>query len=200
MVSKYQGCRGTFFDRKRGWSKHMDKHDRPYKCNVKGCEKLQGFTSSGGLLRHEREVHKMHGGPKKSLFCPFLNCKRSSGAGFTRKENLADHVRRVHRSTTMSADMHGFIIRHDMVRREMEDSSIAESCASESPCNRPLEYREEEVPSLKRKRVGSDAGLSDHSNDKMRSEIKRLRQENEEQDVRLRQLEQAVMALQQSHR
>jgi hypothetical protein len=34
----------------------------------------------------------------------------------------------------------------------------------------------------------------------MRSEIKRLRQENEEKDSRLRQLEQAVMALQQSHR
>jgi hypothetical protein len=35
--------------------------DRPYKCLVGGCEKLQGFTYSGELLRHEREVHKMHG-------------------------------------------------------------------------------------------------------------------------------------------
>jgi hypothetical protein len=178
----------------------MDKHDRPYKCNVKGCEKLQGFTYSGGLLRHEREVHKMHGGTKKSLFCPFHDCKRSSGAGFTRKENLAEHVRRVHRRTSMSADMHGLIIRRDMVRREMEGSPIAESRASESPYNRPMEYREEEDLSLKRKRVGSDSGASDRGNDEMRSEIKRLRQENEEKDSRLRQLEQAVMALQQSHR
>ncbi|KAH8625194.1 hypothetical protein IG631_20659 [Alternaria alternata] len=178
----------------------MDKHDRPYKCNVKGCEKLQGFTYSGGLLRHEREVHKMHGGTKKSLFCPFHDCKRSSGAGFTRKENLAEHVRRVHRRTSMSADMHGLIIRRDMVRREMEGSPIAESRASESPYNRPMEYREEEDLSLKRKRVGSDSGISDRGNDEMRSEIKRLRQENEEKDSRLRQLEQAVMALQQSHR
>jgi hypothetical protein len=178
----------------------MDKHDRPYKCNVKGCEKLQGFTYSGGLLRHEREVHKMHGGTKKSLFCPFHDCKRSSGAGFTRKENLAEHVRRVHRRTSMSADMHGLIIRRDMVRREMEGSPIAESRASESPYNRPMEYREEEDLSMKRKRVGSDSGVSDRDNDEMRSEIKRLRQENEEKDSRLRQLEQAVMALQQSHR
>ncbi|CAN9293774.1 unnamed protein product [Alternaria alternata] len=200
MVCKYQECRGTSFDRKCEWSKHMDKHDRPYKCNVKGCEKLQGFTYSGGLLRHEREVHKMHGGTKKSLFCPFHDCKRSSGAGFTRKENLAEHVRRVHRRTSMSADMHGLIIRRDMVRREMEGSPIAESRASESPYNRPMEYREEEDLSLKRKRVGSDSGISDRGNDEMRSEIKRLRQENEEKDSRLRQLEQAVMALQQSHR
>lgn len=34
----------------------------------------------------------------------------------------------------------------------------------------------------------------------MRSEIKRLRQENEEKDSRLKQLEQAVMALQQQTR
>jgi hypothetical protein len=200
MVCKYQECRGISFERKCEWSKHMDKHDRPYKCNVKGCEKLQGFTYSGGLLRHEREVHKMHGGTKKALFCPFHDCKRSSGAGFTRKENLAEHVRRVHRRTSMSADMHGLIIRRDMVRREMEGSPIAESRASESPYTRTMEYRDEDEMSLKRKRLGSDSGLSDRGNDEMRSEIKRLRQENEEKDSRLRQLEQAVMALQQSHR
>ena len=171
----------------------MDKHDRPYKCNVKGCEKLQGFTYSGGLLRHEREVHKMHGGTKKSLFCPFNDCKRSSGAGFTRKENLAEHIRRVHRRTSMSADMHGLIIRLDTA---MDGSPVAESRhASESPYSRAVDYREEDDLSLKRKR-GSDAGLSDRDNEDLRIEVKRLRQENEEKDSRLRQLEQAVIALQ----
>jgi hypothetical protein len=100
----------------------------------------------------------------------------------------------------MSADMHGLIIRRDMVRREMERSPISESRASESPYNRPMEYRAGEDLSLKRKRVGSDSGLSDRGNDEMRSEIKRLQRENEEKDSRLRKLEQAVMALQQSHR
>jgi hypothetical protein len=83
-------------------SKHMDKHERPYKCTAPGCEKLQGFTYSGGLLRHQREVHKMHGGTKKALYCPEPNCKRNSGAGFTRKENLSEHIRRVHRRATDS--------------------------------------------------------------------------------------------------
>lgn len=196
MACKYQECRGLAFDRKCEWSKHMDKHDRPYKCNVPGCEKLQGFTYSGGLLRHEREVHKMHGGTKKSLFCPFNDCKRSSGAGFTRKENLAEHIRRVHRRTSMSADMHGLIIRRDTI---MERSPISESrvaSASESPYSRAMEFREDDEMSLKRKRDGSDIG----SNDEMRAEIKRLRQENEEKDLRLRQLENAVKLLQQNHR
>lgn len=74
----------------------MDKHDRPYKCTAEGCEKLPGFTYSGGLLRHEREVHGKHGGPKNPLHCPHPNCKRHSGKGFSRQENLAEHLRRVH--------------------------------------------------------------------------------------------------------
>ena len=83
----------------------MDKHERPYKCEHTGCEKLQGFTYSGGLLRHQREVHKMHGGTKEPLFCPFENCKRNAGSGFTRKENLHEHIRRVHRRATDGLDL-----------------------------------------------------------------------------------------------
>lgn len=173
----------------------MDKHDRPYKCNVKGCEKLQGFTYSGGLLRHEREVHKMHGGTKKSLFCPFTDCKRSSGSGFTRKENLAEHIRRVHRRTSMSADL-GSLIIHRSDTTELSTADVR--LASDSPYQRIVEVPEDEDTqiSLKRKRV-SDAGLSEHGDEELRAEIKRLRRENEDKDARLRQLEQAVMALQQ---
>lgn len=205
MICKHQDCSGLLFERRCEWSKHMDKHDRPYKCNVKGCEKLQGFTYSGGLLRHEREVHKMHGGTKKSLFCPFDDCKRSSGAGFTRKENLAEHIRRVHRRTSMSADMHGLRVRRDSTAMtgamESAAPSIAESRRSSvSPYSRPLEFREEEDVAVKRKR-GSDYGLGEVLGaEELRAEIKRLRLENEEKDSRLRQLEQAVMALQQGRR
>lgn len=84
----------------------MDKHDRPYRCAHASCAKLQGFTYSGGLLRHEREVHGKHGGPKSQLMCPFMDCKRHTGKGFTRKENLNEHLRRVHqgRDTTSQQD------------------------------------------------------------------------------------------------
>ena len=78
--------------------------DRPYRCNHKACEGLKGFTYGGSLLRHEREVHNMHGGPQKPLLCPFQDCKRASGIGFTRKENLAEHIRRVHCRTDNAAD------------------------------------------------------------------------------------------------
>jgi len=78
--------------------KHVDKHDRPYKCEEPSCVELRGFTYSGGLLRHQREVHKKFGGPKATVFCPFPYCKRSTGTGFTRSENLKEHIRRVHRT------------------------------------------------------------------------------------------------------
>ena len=81
----------------------MDKHDRPYKCIAKGCETLPGFTYSGGLLRHEREVHGLYGGPKNPLHCPHTNCKRHTGKGFSRQENLNEHLRRVH--TTSPGNM-----------------------------------------------------------------------------------------------
>lgn len=74
----------------------MDKHERPYRCLAEGCEKLPGFTYSGGLLRHEREVHGKHGGPKNTVNCPHPNCKRHTGKGFSRQENLNEHLRRVH--------------------------------------------------------------------------------------------------------
>ncbi len=83
----------------------MDKHERPYRCLADGCEKLSGFTYAGGLLRHEREVHNKHGGPKNALHCPHLNCKRHSGKGFSRLENLSEHLRRVHTGNGMAEVM-----------------------------------------------------------------------------------------------
>ena len=83
------------------YSKHMDKHERPYRCLVEGCENLPGFTYSGGLLRHEREVHGKHGGPKTQLMCNYPDCKRKN-KGFTRKENLNEHIRRVHSKESQS--------------------------------------------------------------------------------------------------
>ncbi|KAF2126659.1 hypothetical protein P153DRAFT_369330 [Dothidotthia symphoricarpi CBS 119687] len=193
MICIHQDCATLMFDRKCEWSKHMDKHDRPYKCNVKGCEKLQGFTYSGGLLRHEREVHKMHGGTKSSLFCPFTDCKRSSGAGFTRKENLAEHIRRVHRRTSTSADLHSLVIPR---RPSHESSPLVETPQrSESQYTPMVQYRDEDELSHKRKR-GSISGYSDRGDDDMRAEIKRLRYKIEEKDARLGELERALMALQ----
>jgi hypothetical protein len=65
----------------------MDRHDRPYKCLVHGCQDLKGFATPGDFRRHEIWVHKLHGAPQ--LNCPFSTCKRHTGKGLPGFTNLA---------------------------------------------------------------------------------------------------------------
>lgn len=165
-------CDGCVFDRKCEWNKHMDKHDRPYRCTHPDCAKLQGFTYSGGLLRHEREVHNKHGGPKAKLMCHFSDCKRKN-KGFTRKENLNEHIRRVHSKESQS---------HASLKRDAtEAGAIAGALQedAETPASRYSESGIEHDESLvspthqpKRRRLNSNVGDS--------TEIEILRHDNAE--------------------
>jgi hypothetical protein len=154
------------------YSKHMDKHERPYRCLVEGCENLPGFTYSGGLLRHEREVHGKHGGPKKTVNCPHPNCKRHTGKGFSRQENLNEHLRRVHTSP------------------DAIDTPPGDAIQS------PPDGNESERSGTKRKRRSSDDGL-DHGEEltKLRDEIKRVCLENENLKKEMEQQSQHSLAM-----
>ncbi|GME47235.1 C2H2 transcription factor [Neofusicoccum parvum] len=201
-------CHGITFERKCEWSKHMDKHDRPYVCRHKGCEKLQGFTYSGGLLRHEREVHKMHGGTKKALFCPHQDCKRSMGQGFTRKENLAEHIRRVHRRASNSDPASSPTAQHGGAPKPEDDvasdAGLSPDAEADDVYGGAVGERRVAPALSKRRRtsatdrggsVGGGGGGGETDEDDLREEIRRLRHENEEKDQRLKKLEAAVEAL-----
>ena len=144
MYCDHVNCTGKnqTFKRVCEWNKHMDRHERPYKCREAGCELNPGFTYSGGLLRHQREVHKMHLSTKQPLFCPFPNCNRSSGTGFTRKENLEEHKRRRH-------------------LEEMSDrASSSRRGSSQAPPGTILSQQHQRIggggePQLKRRRISS---------------------------------------------
>lgn len=165
----------------------MDKHNRPYHCEEIGCEKIQGFTYSGGLHRHQREVHHQHGGPKASCRCPHRDCKRSIiGRGFTRRENLAEHLRRVHRRD----------VDEPVVSSHPLGATIVGEFSSTSPTAQV---------SRKRKKVALDGGEAD-SNDNgdagdetgkdLKLEVKRLRRELNLKDERVRHLELVIEKLQ----
>lgn len=190
------------FTRKCEWTKHMDKHNRPYVCEERGCEKILGFTYSGGLLRHQREVHKQHGGPKARCVCPHKDCKRSTGTGFSRRENLVEHLRRVHRGVEEEGG--------DRVatptpaggqrrkrRREPSDEGAQE------------EVHQSPETGKRRKPIGG-AGASNaedptadtiddvvESGD-LRAQIKSLQLELQQKDERLRKLEETVARLAES--
>ncbi|KAH7149163.1 hypothetical protein B0J13DRAFT_298790 [Dactylonectria estremocensis] len=154
------------FARKCEWNKHMDKHERPYRCPADGCENLPGFTYSGGLLRHEREVHGKHGGPKNTVNCPHPNCKRHTGKGFSRQENLNEHLRRVHTSP---------------------EGMSPPTEAAPSP-----EENESEKAGVKRKRLSTDQGTE---LTELRDEIKRVREENEKLKTEMDQQSQHSLAM-----
>ncbi|KAI1805161.1 hypothetical protein F4811DRAFT_235659 [Daldinia bambusicola] len=155
FVCSFPGCTDEVkvFGRKCEWSKHMDKHDRPYKCLAPGCEKLAGFTYSGGLLRHEREVHNKHGGPKNPLNCPHGNCKRHEGKGFSRMENLNEHLRRVHTPSEATTG-----------------AAVAQS---------PEAELDENPGPLQQAVAGQKIGEKRKPEDDLREEVKRLHQENQ---------------------
>ncbi|KAJ5682471.1 hypothetical protein N7462_005636 [Penicillium macrosclerotiorum] len=172
------------FRRPCEWNKHMDKHDRPYKCYEPGCDKIQGFTYSGGLLRHQREVHKKNTDAKKPLMCPYADCNRSTGNGFTRQENLREHLRRRHMHT---------------------DDGGPSSILVDMPWDRANELegmRANSLPAtgMKRKHDSPNGDLAetDENGVDLHNEVKRLRREVQEKDRRLEELERIVAGLQQA--
>lgn len=154
----------------------MDKHDRPYKCPATGCEKLPGFTYSGGLLRHEREVHNKHGGPRRQLNCPHQNCKRHIGKGFSRQENLNEHLRRVH-----------------------TDSPAPPQPATMNGGDAETEPELSEVPGAKRKRRSIGTSGPSQEDDEVREELKQLKIENESLRNSLNDLNLQFRVLQQAY-
>ncbi|KAK5135834.1 hypothetical protein LTR08_004482 [Meristemomyces frigidus] len=201
-------CAGQTFDRKCEWSKHMDKHDRPYRCNNPDCAKLQGFTYSGGLLRHEREVHGKHGGPKAQLMCPHDDCKRHSGKGFTRKENLNEHIRRVHDNKPEPSQQQAsqqqtsqFDYGPDYGPELQEAATGAEQTVIEQVVEPPVARMYSDInieelapqptmePLLGKRKRDDDESSPSMDVEELRQEIKRLREDNASKDDRLRRME-----------
>ena len=186
------------FARKCEWTKHMDKHNRPYVCEEPGCEKILGFTYSGGLSRHQREVHKKYGGAKASCLCPHKYCKRSTGPPFSRRENLVEHIRRVHQgveeeggeaiSTTTSTSPQGRKRKREPSHQLEEDKEPSDSEPSKrQKPSAPTEESHEEAST----KPEADTGDSED----LRAQVKSLQLELQRKDERLRKLEEIVARL-----
>ncbi|KAF8426232.1 hypothetical protein EV426DRAFT_530714 [Tirmania nivea] len=78
----------TLFDRK-----HQIKHQKLHKCRISGCSRVEGFTTPNDRDRHEKSVHKTPG--------MYFRCMDESCASymktFARRDNLKDHLKRMHK-------------------------------------------------------------------------------------------------------
>lgn len=164
--------------------KHMDKHERPYVCEEPECEH-RGFTYSGGLTRHQREVHRQHGGPKASCMCPYPDCKRHVGVGFSRKENLAEHLRRVHRTTNAGQNL------KTEASQGAQDELLGASGTGKKRRRAVVVVRDDDD-------VEGDDGDDDEED--LEREVKKLKKELREKDERLDKLEKQVQVLMRGHK
>lgn len=110
--------------------------------------------------------------------CPYPDCKRSAGIGFSRKENLQEHLRRVHRDVTSDRSQDQVTLPAKQIR-----------ATSQAPGD-----------SRKRRRRVDDAGGRDDNEDEqdpqdLKQEVKKLRRELREKDERLQRLEEMVASL-----
>ncbi len=173
----------------------MDKHDRPYRCQREECAKLQGFTYSGGLLRHEREVHNKHGGPKAKLVCPHPECKRHTGKGFTRKENLNEHVRRVHENKeNQQSQSQG----PSQFKHEVNDGSIGaipQLENVETPYYTQLDPHDADSPHKRRRFTQGEERSASEDVEDLRHEILRLQNEHQEKDALIHQMREEIAQL-----
>ncbi|KAK2764344.1 hypothetical protein FQN54_009037 [Arachnomyces sp. PD_36] len=195
MYCDHPDCREKppTFRRPCEWNKHMDKHDRPYKCQEPGCDKIRGFTYSGGLLRHQREVHKKNIKSKSPRMCPYPDCNRSTGVGFTRQENLKEHLRRRHMHTDISPDM-------PLAKTPDVEAMPAPSIPAlpPSPALGPVTKKRKRSTDHQTPSTATSDDGSEDSTDPRDVEIKRLRRELENNVRRVQQLEHTLASLQQT--
>jgi hypothetical protein len=75
--------------------KHMLRHEKPFKCDVPGCSRNEGFTTSNDLDRHKKSIHKI-GLDDKSYQCASEKCKAKTKV-WPRLDNFKQHIERMHK-------------------------------------------------------------------------------------------------------
>ncbi|KKZ60365.1 hypothetical protein EMCG_04898 [[Emmonsia] crescens] len=111
------GCHNhiSHFKTPSEWNKHMNKHGRPYRCTIPGCD--QQFARASGMRRHVLEIHQVNS--KEKWMCPYSDCDRSSGKGFSRKAQLTIHIHSLHPKQDCSESLHAEITQLQREVKEM---------------------------------------------------------------------------------
>ncbi|KAI5819266.1 hypothetical protein BZA77DRAFT_385354 [Pyronema omphalodes] len=73
-------------------TKHRQKHLKIHYCRFSPCPRTEGFATPNDRERHEKSIHKIPGFYWK---CLDSNCG-SYGKEFSRRDNLKDHLKRMH--------------------------------------------------------------------------------------------------------
>ncbi|CAF9904117.1 MAG: hypothetical protein ALECFALPRED_004853 [Alectoria fallacina] len=82
------------FKNKSEFNKHQLRHQKPFKCDVPGCNRETGFTTKNDLDRHKKSIHQVYIG--KSYMCAAPHCAKKNKI-WPRADNFRQHIIRLHR-------------------------------------------------------------------------------------------------------
>ncbi|KAL8911539.1 MAG: hypothetical protein Q9171_003303 [Xanthocarpia ochracea] len=96
LTCQYQSC-GVVSKNQSEHRKHLLRHEKPHKCDISGCSKVDGFSTNNDLDRHKKSVHKIM--PKnstdRSFRCAAINCPKKEKI-WPRLDNFRQHCLRIH--------------------------------------------------------------------------------------------------------
>ncbi|KAE9987499.1 hypothetical protein EG328_002484 [Venturia inaequalis] len=85
------------------YRKHMLKHDKPNKCDVPGCTRVDGFSTINDLQRHKKSKHGIGIDTITTSFkCASPSCKNQAKI-WPRRDNFKQHILRMHKDEDVNA-------------------------------------------------------------------------------------------------
>ena len=78
--------------------KHKVRHTKPFTCNIHGCARIEGFSTTNDLDRHIKSKHPSEiteFSSAKRFRCIVPGCK-SKDKWWPRLDNFRSHLRRLH--------------------------------------------------------------------------------------------------------
>ncbi|KAI0425954.1 hypothetical protein F5Y09DRAFT_80093 [Xylaria sp. FL1042] len=102
--------------------KHDQRHKKPFKCDVKGCTRTEGFSTTNDLDRHKRSVHPGSQTLGNRYVCQIGPCKNKDKI-WPRADNFKAHLKRVHmKETVTEADLDSCIYKPPASLDETQDN------------------------------------------------------------------------------
>ncbi|KAJ4286969.1 hypothetical protein N0V90_012849 [Kalmusia sp. IMI 367209] len=124
ITCEHPQCSDLRFGQVSDWKKHNDRVHNRHTCDVSGCTK--SFGSKGELYRHKQTKHNELP-PHKHLRCPEPGCKYALTPHFKRKDNLTEHLRRMHNYAQPDAKARAGIQAISQARSHLESQVVPRS-------------------------------------------------------------------------
>ncbi|SLM40736.1 Zinc finger, C2H2-like [Lasallia pustulata] len=92
----WEGCH-TISKNQSEYRKHSLRHEKPYRCEVPDCTRMEGFSTKNDLERHRKSKHKLvpTTGTDRSFRCAAPSCPKKEKI-WPRLDNFRQHCKRMH--------------------------------------------------------------------------------------------------------